>query len=356
MLSKSAMIGISLLFASLSTVVVTARILTRAIVVRLLGPDDYIIIVAWALAFTFSILIPVQVKAGLGRHAADLTKEEYRDFLRTFWASVLVYTVCLNFTKVSILFQYLRFIVSKPIRKACWVIMALVMIYGIASAFMTIFLCVPVSHFWNKVLDPNGGRCLNTLGLWFANASFNIVSDLAIFILPMRSLYMIHLPKRQKLGLMVVFAMGFFVCCVSILRLQSLYAVSKSNDITTTNVDAATWSTVESQIAIISASLPALRPLVARWFPNLAAPVTGSTASRSGGLPHHGNPQNVHAATASSWTGYRLDSVHKNGKTDNSSDDFDGSIEDGRIKVVTVMAQETEPRSDASSQRNMLTV
>lgn len=168
-------------------------------------------------------------------HASDLTKEQYRDYLKVgdrtmpcpspipiqplircqqpFWISVLVYTVSLNLTKISILQQYLRFLVGKPIRRACWILMWIVVVYTITATALCIFTCYPVSYFWEQVIPGTEGHCVNELGLWFANATFNIISDVTILILPMRALYQIHLPKRQKLGLILVFAMGFLYGC-----------------------------------------------------------------------------------------------------------------------------------------------
>jgi hypothetical protein len=48
---------------------------------------------------------------------------------------------------------------------------------------------------------------------------------------------------------------------VSILRLQSLVAISNSHDQTYDNPPAATWSSVETNIGIICSCLPCLRPL-----------------------------------------------------------------------------------------------
>ena len=120
-----------------------------------------------------------------------------------------MYTISLNVTKMSILQQYLRFFTGKVIRRATWVIFWVVVVYTITTSFLCIFTCNPPSFFWTKAVNPKTGHCLNELGLWFAQASFNILSDLTIIILPMKSLYQIHLPKRQKYALMMVFAIGF---------------------------------------------------------------------------------------------------------------------------------------------------
>jgi hypothetical protein len=49
--------------------------------------------------------------------------------------------------------------------------------------------------------------------------------------------------------------------------LQSLIAISNSPDQTYDNPPAATWSSVETNVGIICACLPLLRPLLAKYFP-----------------------------------------------------------------------------------------
>lgn len=72
--------------------------------------------------------------------------------------------------------------------------------------FGSIFSCTPVPFFWNK--DIHGGHCINLMAFWFSNASFNILSDIAIIILPIPVLKALNLPKKQKYGLILVFIMG----------------------------------------------------------------------------------------------------------------------------------------------------
>jgi hypothetical protein len=57
-------------------------------------------------------------------------------------------------------------------------------------------------------------------------------------------------------------------CITSILRLHSLYIISRSDDVTWDNVGAATWSSVELNVGIMCACLPPLKPLMNRLFPH----------------------------------------------------------------------------------------
>lgn len=57
------------------------------------------------------------------------------------------------------------------------------------------------------------------------------------------------------------------VCIISIIRLQSLVAISNSKDPTFDNTRAAILSAVETNVAIITACLPFFRPLLSRMMP-----------------------------------------------------------------------------------------
>ncbi len=127
-------------------------------------------------------------------------------FGKPFWFSVIVYYLGLTLIKSSILCQFLRFLVDPFIRRMCCTMLALVAVYGACTVLGSIVACLPVAYFWGKTIQ--GGHCLNLMAFWFTNATFNIVSDIAICILPMPALKSLRLPRKQKYGLIIVFAMG----------------------------------------------------------------------------------------------------------------------------------------------------
>jgi hypothetical protein len=45
--------------------------------------------------------------------------------------------------------------------------------------------------------------------MWYANTSINIATDVAIFALPLKTIYALTLPKAQKISLYIVFTFGF---------------------------------------------------------------------------------------------------------------------------------------------------
>lgn len=121
------------------------------------------------------------------------------------WVAIPMYNASLACTKFSILFQYLRIFPSRPFRISCYVAMGVVASYStwaIVSGFVN---CVPIAKFWDRSIQ---GYCLSFEALWFFNASMNILTDLALLIMPMPLLSQLQLPRMQKIALVGVFAIG----------------------------------------------------------------------------------------------------------------------------------------------------
>lgn len=56
----------------LATLFVVARMVSRIGIVRRVGCDDYIIILAWLISLALSITIDMATRRGLGRHDVDI--------------------------------------------------------------------------------------------------------------------------------------------------------------------------------------------------------------------------------------------------------------------------------------------
>lgn len=75
---------------------------------------------------------------------------------------------------------------------------------------------------------------------------------------------------KKKVGVAIMFCVGTFVTVVSILRLRSLVKFgTHSTNPMWDFFDPGVWSTVEINVGIICACMPALRLLLVRLFPSL---------------------------------------------------------------------------------------
>ncbi|KAF1982026.1 hypothetical protein K402DRAFT_424873 [Aulographum hederae CBS 113979] len=255
--------AICITFTAVAFVILSLRVYTRLFVIRNLGSEDYVAILATCFSIAFTTLVCIQVDHGLGRHADTIHNSNETALLKAFYASVPTYEASITLTKISIVLQYHRVFVGKKITKAIRVMLGVDILYGLWAILATSLMCIPTAYFWDSRLE---GHCLNSTAIYFTNASLNIVTDIITLVLPMPVIGSLQLPRKQKLALMVGFGLGGFVCLCSILRLNSLRVISQSRDKSYDNAPAAYWSAVEANMAIICSCLPTLKGFVTRYF------------------------------------------------------------------------------------------
>lgn len=154
------------------------------------------------------------------RHQLTLSK--------LFYFGEAIYYITVGTTKIAILLLYLRLAVKKPLRIVIWATMGFVIATFVGCVVAGLFQCNPIAFAWDKTIP--GGTCFNVTALFYANAGLNIFQDVFIYILPMKMLWEIQIPQKQKIALIAVFAIGGFVCVTGMLRLNSLKTASVSQD------------------------------------------------------------------------------------------------------------------------------
>lgn len=153
---------------------------------------------------------------------------------------------------------------------------------GFALTLLNIFQCRPVGAAFHRII-PAGQHCTDIITIYLSSAPVNIVTDLALFFLPMPILTAMRLPRNEKIILIVTFSFGAFVAVVDVVRIAYLESA------TLTRLQASTgatgqndegdfswiaslsfmWSAVEVHVGIIVACVPGVKPLAAKAFPTL---------------------------------------------------------------------------------------
>ncbi|PNS18872.1 hypothetical protein CAC42_5411 [Sphaceloma murrayae] len=263
----------------LSGITVIGRLYSHLAITRNFGVEDIFIIFAWLFSLLVTISFVFQRKNGLGYHAVDLTPAEVTNFLKYFWVTLWSYNAALTCTKFSLLFQYRRIFVTPRFQIAVKIMITILVIYGLWTFLGCIFICWPISFFWTH---SGNGKCIPTWPLFIGNTVMNILTDFMVILSPMPVLTNLHLPRRQKLALMAVFAVGGFVIIVSVLRLIQFIKSNGATDFSWENVILGIWSITECTVGIICSSVPALKPLVIRLFPNFGSTNSGTRSQTYG--------------------------------------------------------------------------
>ncbi|KAF0330657.1 integral membrane protein [Colletotrichum asianum] len=257
---QNSLVITSCFFTALSTLVVIARTFVRTVLIRKPGLDDYFIILA--LIFTLGYLAEVFVgKANhIGFASSQLSFDNMTNLLKTTLAIEATYYVCISAIKISILCMYLRFAVSRSFNILCICTIAFHALFFVICIGVTLSQCQPLSKQWD-LTGTVEGMCINTTAFFYFTSGFNILTDIWILIIPIKTLSGILRPRREKIALAIIFGVGAFATITSIIRLHTIYTYTLAKDLFQESILVNVWSMLEINIGIICASVPALKPL-----------------------------------------------------------------------------------------------
>ncbi|KAH7173278.1 uncharacterized protein B0J16DRAFT_405667 [Fusarium flagelliforme] len=260
-------VGIAVGFAVASGTIILLRLYARLFLLGLAGPDDWTILAATGIAIVNTVSTVMEAKHGMGRHKEDVSAEDSIEQLKYLYIAILHYNVGMNIVKVSFLFQYRRIFQSSRVQKVCsWVIIG-VILWACVQATLLGISCLPIS----ALVPSTAGWCLDTLPVWYISSAMSIATDVLIFCIPLPSVLKLQLPVKQKIMVILIFCLGFFVCIISVYRMCTLREAVYSDDPSWDGAGAAIWSVIELNCAIICASLPTLRPVIAKVVPGMSS-------------------------------------------------------------------------------------
>ena len=134
---------------------------------------------------------------------------------------------------------------------------------------------------------------------WFAYGSCNVLIDLIIWALPIRSIFSIlhNLSARKKFSLILTFTVGMLCWCASILRISCWrFAVDANSDPAYNTPILTLLGVIEACLAMSCVSLVTFRPLVVemtKWFNRLRGTTDNNKSDdcqfeKSPNLPQYG--------------------------------------------------------------------
>ena len=173
--------------------------------------------------------------------------------------------------KLSILFFYRTFATKKTFRRLVHATIAFVMASTTGMILVTAFECPskPSLAYSEHIFTRRKQYgCLPVRKLYFAQASMNIFSDIVVFILPLPVLIKLRMETHKRVGLLFLFSVGLLVPIAAIFRIQAvrLWAKAGWHEQRYYGGYLIFWDHIESNTAIICASVPSLQPLFRGLF------------------------------------------------------------------------------------------
>ncbi|KAL9622698.1 MAG: hypothetical protein Q9160_003008 [Pyrenula sp. 1 TL-2023] len=162
-----------------------------------------------------------------------------------------------------------------------------------ANVLVCIFQCWPLNAAWDNAITQK--KCININAFYLANSGTNIATDLLAYLLPMKLVKNLQIPKKQKIAVAFMLCLGLFACVSSIIRISFIPVMLTSEDPTYVIAPPFYWSVIESNIGVLAASIPSFKPLAKRFVPRLIG-----ESSLKRGYGNSGNMNPSHKSAGSS--------------------------------------------------------
>ncbi|KAH7343084.1 hypothetical protein BKA66DRAFT_543905 [Pyrenochaeta sp. MPI-SDFR-AT-0127] len=254
--------------AIISTLFTGLRFYTARFITRHIRADDYLLIAAWFLALVYSVLGSLSTNYGLGRHLWDVPVSVFSPTFMILGAiSGMFYGLSIMLTKLSLLTLFIRFTLWGSLRVVIYITMVIVVIYSLVASFEWVYACRPLEKYWDHTIP--GGSCINWLTIAVFSGVMNSTTDVVMLILPVIILRNLRLPRRQKVGVMMVLMTGGLILVTSVIRLKRTLDWVDTTDITWQAVSTCMWGTIEVHMAVVCACLPAGKPFLRKYTPNI---------------------------------------------------------------------------------------
>ncbi|KAF4301271.1 hypothetical protein GTA08_BOTSDO07108 [Botryosphaeria dothidea] len=254
---------------AVSTVIVSLRLYCNVHLLKRAGVSDLMMSAAMVMTWGIAVINHYQVKYGTGKHIYDQSSsmDALAGTLKSWYSFQIAYLVDLLLVKLSILFFYCAICDQKWFRTVIYSMMAIVGSFTIAMTFVNAFECPnPSDAFTVEIIMAGLGSCRDLHSMYFAQAGFNIASDVVIMLIPVPLLARLQMPKARRVALFGIFSVGFVAVLASILRLWTLTIWARTKDVPYTGGPILIWTQIELNSAIISASFPAMKALFAHTF------------------------------------------------------------------------------------------
>ncbi|KAK2865081.1 hypothetical protein FQN49_003929 [Arthroderma sp. PD_2] len=271
----------------ISSVVVGLRTYVRLRIKKNAGWDDWLMLCTLPFLAGISVSNVIGVYHGWGYHVWDNKPEWGVIYRLTSWCSQFLSVIVATVVKSSILVSYLRFFstADKVLRQGTWVMLHIVVAWGFATGLPLLFVCKPLSDYWT---DPLRRNCMNNGARIISGSVPHVLADIIIWMLPIPTLFKMHLPGREKVILIILMSFGLIACAASVVRLAYTYVIIYvTYDPTWVGYNLWIWNDLEVNLAVICASFPVLRPLAKLYLPNWGSKIFSSSADS---LPMEAQP------------------------------------------------------------------
>ncbi|KAF6228270.1 hypothetical protein HO133_008000 [Letharia lupina] len=240
-----------------SILVVIARVITKAVIVRSTNLDDYLIALSFLFNIGQSVAVFFQAEHGYGMPSKLLSPSSLSSELKSEYTAALLYIPSLLFAKLAVLALVKTITPNRWDRRAAYSVAALVVLWATTGEFAAAFMChVPNTWEW-----PHG-QCNDRHAFWNYLEVTNILTDTALIALPLIMISRIRTSLATKASVFSFFGLRIIVIAACVCKLVFWNRTSDPTDPTLDTWPATICTQIIQSLSISSACFLYLKPFL----------------------------------------------------------------------------------------------
>ncbi|KAF1852051.1 uncharacterized protein K460DRAFT_413528 [Cucurbitaria berberidis CBS 394.84] len=267
--SQSIGYGIVIASSIISTIAVLARLVSSTIAKKFVLEDALMAIALGIFAGNQYITYDLSIYPGVWAHQWNIQNRFFIHFLYNIHLGAVYYGPIAMCIKVAILVNWLRIFVPTGVRNATfWMMHILIwvnVVFYTITTFTEIFRCWPREKIWNPWFE--GGSCpIDVETQNIATSVLNFISDTTILAMPQWIIWNLHLSRKRKWGISLLFGIGVGAWTFGVVRTVYFVKLLSSEDVTYQMSGVAIWTIWEVTTGFLIMGIPAF-PRVAKSLP-----------------------------------------------------------------------------------------
>ncbi|TRX89767.1 hypothetical protein FHL15_009357 [Xylaria flabelliformis] len=223
-ISSAEFIGVATLYVTICTIFTVARLYTRFFIHQQLWWDDWAMLLAWLGTIALCTLQLIMLQHGAGLNIWEVPENELKEFLKARTVKSVFW----------------------------WIIQAVIwlnVLYSVSLILVLTLQCVPYHLPW-------GSSCINQYLVLVLASVINIISDIAVLVIPIAFIIRLRTTKRRKWAIWALFAFGTLAPLASIARLGYQIPLAKGANKTVIYPIVLFLASAEQTVAMIVGSAP----------------------------------------------------------------------------------------------------
>jgi len=254
--------GVTWALSGVCVLIVAARFYVRSSVNGKISSDDWFMLLALAIQLVFQGCITEAFNWGLGKHDADIPLPNLPMIMKWNYISTTPAVLVSMMARISANILLTRLFSNKRMLK--WFLWSFTAFQAVCSIVLIAFVWAqvdPVEGLWNPLMPARRWDPRIQLYTSYLTQSAFTFSDLTYVLFPVLIIWNLHMPTRQKVGLVLLMCLSLVTAVASIMKTVTTPRADAGPkpDAQYTASIAVLWSGVEQTLVIILGCIAPLR-------------------------------------------------------------------------------------------------